>query len=155
MTNAMAEDTPGPDTYESHFRNNNGRLMLIFDPPTHNDPLCAKTAILAIFWFLTNCPNSVFFHVGVEFFTQRKSKFVSHLHTTCPSKAFLRCRFHAIFCTSRAPSPTCYGSWRMSQNTHTHTHILQATNEIIGAILGYYKTTQRAHSGEGHSTHFS
>ena len=27
--NAMSEDIPGPDTHESHFRNN-GRLILIF-----------------------------------------------------------------------------------------------------------------------------
>ena len=34
----MTEDIPGPDTYyESHLRNS-GRLMLIFDPPNHQDP---------------------------------------------------------------------------------------------------------------------
>ena len=50
-------------SYESHFRNN-GRLMLIFDPPNHQDPLCSKKAILPIFRFLTNCPRSGFCQPG-------------------------------------------------------------------------------------------
>ena len=46
--NAMTEDIPGPDTYEIHFRNN-GRLILIFDPPNRQDQ---ANAFLRVYAFL-------------------------------------------------------------------------------------------------------
>ena len=46
----MSEDIPGPDTNDSHFRNN-GRLRLIFDPLNRQKPARAVLRLFGLhFW---------------------------------------------------------------------------------------------------------